>query len=192
MQRDLLEQQLSRKELQDLRNKRTGLLIFQISWIMVFVCLVVVNWQLRFVTTTWPPPGVEKLPWTLPTLATGLLLISAFLARRATQAVKENRNAQFLALWRIAIALGIAFVVLMAFEWVTLPYSQTYSDVFRTMTGFHIVHALAIGAFMINIYQGARAGKYGQTNFWPVEGATSLWYFVVVAWILFYVVLYWI
>lgn len=192
MQRELLEQQLSRKELQDLRNKRTGLLIFQISWIMVFVCLVIVNWQLRFVTTSWPPPGVEKLPWMLPTLATGLLLVSAFLARRATQAIKENHNDHFLLQWRIAIGLGIAFVILMVFEWVTLPYSKTYSDVFRMMTGFHIVHALAIGAFMINILQGARVGKYGQTNFWPIEGATSLWYFVVVAWILFYVVLYWI
>jgi len=192
MQRDLLEQQLSRKELQDLRNKRTGLLIFQISWIMVFVCLVVVNWQLRFSSASWPPPGVEKLPMLLPSIATGLLLVSALLARWATQAIKENRTDPFLTQWRIAIGLGAAFVVIMAFEWITLPYSKTYSDVFRTMTGFHIIHALAIGAFMINVYQGARAGKYGQTNFWPVEGATSLWYFVVVAWILFYVVLYWI
>jgi heme/copper-type cytochrome/quinol oxidase subunit 3 len=192
MQRELLEQQLSRKELQDLRNKRTGLFIFQLSWIMVFICLVIVNWQLRFSSTSWPPPGVEKLPMLIPTIATGLLLVSAFLARRATQAVKENRNSSFLSQWQVVIVLGAAFVVLMAFEWVTLPYSKTYSDVFRTMTGFHIIHALAIGAFMINIYQGARAGKYGQANFWPVEGATSLWYFVVVAWILFYVVLYWI
>ena len=192
MQRDLLEQQLSRKELQDLRNKRTGLFIFQASWILVFICLVVVNWQLRSGAPSWPPPGVEKLPVALPSLATGLLLVSVILVRRASQAVKENRNSQFLTEWRIAIGLGVAFVVMMAFEWVTLPYSKTYSDVFRTMTGFHIVHALAIGAFMMSIYWGAREGRSGQTNFWPVEGAASLWYFVVVAWILFYVVLYWI
>ena len=62
MQRDLAEKNLSRAELQDLRNKRTGLAVFQISWILVFVCLVVVNWQLRWSQPSWPPPGVQTPP----------------------------------------------------------------------------------------------------------------------------------
>ena len=51
---------------------------------------------------------------------------------------------------------------------------------------------LAIAVFMGMIRRGARAGQYGPTNFWPVEGAAGLWYFVIFAWMLFYVVLYWI
>lgn len=192
MQRDLLEQQLSRKELQDLRNKRTGLFIFQVSWILVFVCLAIVNWQLRFSGSGWPPPGVEKISPLLPTLATAALLASAFFVRRSVRGIQENRVDSFLATWRLALALGLMFVLLMAYEWAIIPYSGAYSDVFRMMTGFHIVHALAIGAFMISIERGARAGRYGQLNFWPVEGAAGLWYFVLIAWILFYVVLYWI
>jgi heme/copper-type cytochrome/quinol oxidase subunit 3 len=192
MQRDLLEQQLSRREQQDLRNKRTGLTIFQISWILVFICMVVVNWQLRWTQASWPPPGVEQPSPLLPTLATGVLLLSAVVARNATRAMKADRLQSFLAQWPLVIGLGAAFVAIMAYEWLRLPYSGIYSDVFRMMTAFHSIHALAIGAFMGMIYRGARAGQYSSSNFWPVEGAAALWYFVIVAWMLFYVVLYWI
>ncbi len=190
MQRDLLEQGLSREEIQQLRNKRAGLTIFQISWILVFICMVIVNWQLRWSQASWPPPGVEQPAPLLPTLATGLLLVSAVLARNASRAIKHDETDRFLTLWPVVIGLGASFVAIMAYEWLRIPYSGIYSDVFRMMTAFHSIHALTIVVFMGMIYRGARAGRFGSTNFWSVEGATALWYFVIVAWILFYVVLY--
>ncbi len=192
MQQNVLEQKLTRKELQDLRNKRTGLFIFQVSWIMAFVCLVVVNWQLRSGALSWPPPGVEPIPAVLPTLATIALAASALMARSASRAIKADEQAAFLSRWRFAIGLGIVFILLIAYEWVSIPYSAVYSDVFRMMTGFHGIHAIAISVFMATLYRGAQAGLYGSANFWQVEGATSLWDFVLVAWLLFYVVLYWL
>lgn len=190
MNQDLLEQKLSRKELQDLRNKRTGLFIFQVSWIMAFVCLVIVNWQLRSGAISWPPPGVEPLSPVLPTIATIVLAVSAWLARSATHALKADNIALFLSRWRVAIGLGAVFALVMAYEWIAIPYSAVFSDVFRMMTGFHGFHAIAIGLFMYSVYRGARDGVYHALNFWPVEGAKSLWDFVLVAWLLFYVVLY--
>lgn len=192
MQRDVAEQNLSRAELQDLRNKRSGLAIFQMSWILVFVCLIIVNWQLRWSQPSWPPPGIEPPPVVLPTVATIGILVSIWFVRRAVRAIKNDEQAAFLANWRIALVLGIVFVLIMGYEWFSIPYSGIYSDVFRLMTGFHAVHALAIAVFMGMIRRGARAGQYGPTNFWPVEGAAGLWYFVIFAWMLFYVVLYWI
>ena len=44
-----------------LKNNRLGMNIFQISWIMAFVALVIVNWQLRFSYAQWPPAGVAPL-----------------------------------------------------------------------------------------------------------------------------------
>ena len=190
MQSDLTNQELSREELQQLRNKRAGMTIFQISWMMVFVCLVIVNWQLRSGQVSWPPPGVDTPSSGLPTIATLALLVSVWLVRGATRALKADNIALFLRRWPLALALGVVFVGLIGFEWITIPYSGIYSDVFRMMTAFHAVHALVIGVFMGMIYRGARARQFGPTHFWPVEGATSLWYFVVFAWILFYVVLY--
>ncbi len=185
-------QQLSRRELQDLRNKRTGLTIFQLSWILVFVCLAIANLQLRGAVVSWPPPGVEKLPLLLPTIATVALLVSMWLTRRASLAMKQDNVAAFTANWRLVLLLGAAFVVMMGFEFIIIPNSGTYSDLFRMMTGFHIIHALVVGAFMLRIGRGAQAGLYHSVNFWPVEGAASLWYFVGVAWLIFYVVLYWV
>jgi heme/copper-type cytochrome/quinol oxidase subunit 3 len=78
----------------------------------------------------------------------------------------------------------------MALEWVTVPFSGQYSNVFRVMIGFHGVHALVIGLILWRVYHGGQAGQYDATHYWPVEGGAGLWYFVTIAWLLFFVVLY--
>lgn len=178
-----------------LKNKRLGLNIFQISWIMVFMALIFVNWQLRYSYTQWPPEGVEPLNPLLPTLATLGLLLSGFLARGGLAAVRRDDAAAFLRRWQMALGLGLAFIAVMAYEFLAVSdaaLATQYGPVFRVMTGFHAIHALAIGLLMLQVYRYGRAGSYHAGNFWAVEGAAKLWYFVIVAWILFYVVLYWI
>ena len=192
MQSDLLEQQLTREERLALKNKRTGLTIFQISWIMVFVSLVVVNWQLRFSQLDWPPPGVDPAPVIPATLASLALIASVVLARRAVKNLLNGDEAAFIKGWPWAIGLGAVFTVIMLYEWLALPYTGIYSDVFRMMTGFHVIHALVVGALMVSVYRSARAGELQPVNYWYAEGTTSMWVFVLVAWILFYVVLYWV
>jgi len=189
MQRDLLEQrELSREELQNLRNLRTGVTIFQLSWIMVFVCLIIVDLQLRGNFVSWPPPGVAPLDPVLPTLATIGLLVSAFMAYRGLRAIQHDKREAFRSQWRIAMGLGALFVLIMAYEWLIIPVSGQYSTLFRVMTAYHAVHAVVIGYIMYRIYRNAAA--YDQVHNWAVEASAKLWYFVVVAWIMFYVVLY--
>lgn len=184
------EQSLTRAERQALANKRTAVTVFQVSWIMVFVCLIVVNLQIRSSYPTWPPPGVEALDRILPTVATIGLLASAVLAGRGLNALRTEDRSTFLASWGMAVVLGAAFIAVMAFEWLTVKISGQYSDVFRVMTAYHALHALVIGYMMLTALNKARAGAYTSVDNWDVEGAAKLWYFVVVAWILFYVVLY--
>jgi heme/copper-type cytochrome/quinol oxidase subunit 3 len=188
MQQTGSEQNLSRQELQDLRNKRTGLTIFQLSWILVFVALILVNLQIRSDYASWPPPGVDRLSAIIPTGATLALIVSGFLAQRGVQAVKQNQTAAFLSQWRLALGLGVLFVLVMVYEWLTVPVTGQYSTMFRVMTGFHGFHALVIGAYMLRVYRGG--DLYNARNFWSVEAAAKLWYFVIIAWILFYTVLY--
>lgn len=186
-----LDQQLSRKELQDLRNKRTGLTLFQISWIIVFVVLAMAYFQIRSLWATWPPPGVEKPSIVPSTAATIALIASSFLVRRAVQAIRQDQLDSFLAQWRTVIGLGVLFVLIMAYQWIAMPIGDPgqYGILFRVLVGYHGIHALVIGGYLVTIY---RSGQYGSTNFWPVEAAVGLWNFVTVAWILFYLVLYWI
>jgi heme/copper-type cytochrome/quinol oxidase subunit 3 len=189
MQHNVMEQgALSRRELQDLRNKRTGVTVFQLSWILVFVCLIMVNLQIRNNFASWPPPGVAPLNPLLPTLATVGLLVSVVLTRNGRQAIALERRDQFQANWRIVLGLGAFFILVMAVEWLTVPASGQYSTLFRVMTAFHAVHALVIGIIMFNVYRNAE--NYDALHHWAVEATAKLWYFVVVAWILFYIVLY--
>ncbi len=186
----IAEQSLSRAERQALANKRTAISVFQISWIMVFVCLIVVNLQIRGNFPTWPPAGVDGLERILPTVATAGLLASVFFAQRGLNAIRKEDRPVFLSSWRAAIVLGAAFVLIMAFEWVSVQFSGQFSDIFRVMIAYHAIHALVIGYMMVNALNKGRAGAYNAVDNWGVEGAAKLWYFVVVAWILFYVVLY--
>lgn len=140
----------------------------------------------------WPPPGVDPAPVLPATLASLALIVSVVLARRAVTALNGGDEAAFINRWPWAIALGVVFTIIMIYEWVALPASGIYGEVFRMMTGFHIVHAVVVGALMLNVYRSARAGELEPVNYWYAEGTASMWVFVLVAWILFYVVLYWV
>jgi len=189
MTQQALEQKLSRQEQLQLRNRRTGLAIFQLSWIMTFVCLIVVNFWFRGSTDTWPPAGVavEKI---IPTLMTLVLVASSFFIRRGTKALKADNLVTFSSSWRYGLILGGVFAVVMAVEFVAAPGSGQFLSIYRLMIGFHHIHALVIGYYLIRVYQNGKRGAYSSSDFWPVEGGTSLWDFVTVAWVLFYVVLY--
>lgn len=186
----------AREEQQRINNRRLGLLIFQFSWFLAFIALTVVNWQLRFSYTSWPPENVQAMGIWLPTLASGCLLVGVILARRARVQILSEDRAPFMRSWLWTMLLGVVFVAIMAFEWVIVGVVDTqdtqYQAVFRLMTGFHMAHALAVGGYMFYIWRGVRqAHTAGGAPFaWAVESASKMWDFVFVAWILFYVVLY--
>lgn len=195
MQRDLLEkdlkQYLSREEYQALQNKRFGVFIFQLSWILAFVCLVIVNWQMRF-SPQWMPPGGQGADVLLATFSTAALGLSAWLVWRGQMAVRLGQLMAFRQQWLAALGLAGLFMVVIGYEWLSVSPSTQYGQVFRLMTGFHMFHALAIGVYLWATYRGAEREQYGPHHFWAVEAGAKLWYFVLVAWLLFYVVIYWI
>lgn len=192
-----------------LKNRRNGVAIFQATWILAFVSLAVSNLMLRSGSTEWPPLGVQRLNPLLPTIATVGLIASVWLVRRGTRLISADDVARFLVQWRAALLLGAAFVAVMLYEWlsvspvpeaqillanrteVTTALSQ-YNAIFRVMTAFHMVHALAIGAYMFRVMRSAARGDVHAAEAWPAEAGAKLWYFVVTAWMIFYVVLYWI
>lgn len=180
-----------------LKNNRLGMNIFQISWIMAFVAIIVVNWQLRYSYREWPPAGVEPFSIILPTIATLCLIISSWLVRNSLKVLRDNHLETYMNNWRLAIGLGFAFMAIIVFEFFTVSdaaLATQYGVTFRLMAGFHFIHALVIIGIMINIFFKSKQGLYtgDEHGSWAVEGTAKLWYFVTVAWILFYMVLYWI
>ncbi len=192
MQQDLLELGLTRQEQQALQNKRAGIFIFQASWILTFVCLAIVNWQMRF-SSNWMPNPNDRLGIVISTIATIILGMSALLVRQGVKLVNNQHLSQFLRRLLMAIFLGGVFVALIGYEWVTITTGTQYAQVFRLMTGFHIVHAVSIGIYLGLVYVNGRKRVYNANDYlWAVEAGAKLWYFVLVAWLLFYVVIYWI
>ena len=188
---------LNREADMRLKNNRLGMTIFQASWIMVFFALIVVNWQLRFSYAQWPPAGVAPFDPLLPSAATLALLLSALLARQGWHGLRLGRLAAFVMSWRLAMALGVLFMALIAYEFATVSeaaMATQYGDTMRLMTGFHLAHALAILLVMLRVYRKGARGSYSgdPRDSWPVEGTVKLWYFVTIAWLLFYAVLYWV
>ena len=180
-----------------LKNNRLGMKLFQISWMMAFLAIVMVNWQLRFSYAQWPPAGVAAFNPILPSLATAALIASVWLVRQSLKTLRGGAVAAFLNRWRLAIGLGLAFMAIIIYEFATVSdaaLATQYGQTFRLMTGFHFVHALVIAALMMKVYRNAGRGIYSgdERDSWAVEGAAKLWYFVTAAWILFYVVLYWL
>ena len=180
-----------------LKNNRLGMTIFQISWIMVFLAMIIVNWQLRFSYSEWPPAGVAPFDPLWPSAATIALLLSSLLVKRGLQALRKRRIDGFLLDWRGAMVFGFAFMAVIVYEFGSVSdaaLATQYGITMRLMTGFHFVHALAIIAIMAHVIRSAAAGRYSgdEHDSWAVEGTAKLWYFVTLAWILFYVVLYWI
>lgn len=175
-----------------LKNNRLGITVFQASWMLVFFCLILVYWQMGY-NPGWRPAPEEKPGLLLPTIATVSLLVSTWFARRSLLSVSADDVRVFQLQWLIAIGSGSLFFGIMMQQFFALPLTgdaQQYGQLYRVMIGYHAAHALAIGAMMIQVYRYSRRGNYHAGNFWAVEATTRLWYFVTVAWMLFYVVLY--
>ncbi len=173
-----------------LKNNRLGITVFQGSWVMVFIALIWVNTQMRF-SSAWLAEGGTLPDAVLPTAATVTLLISAILARQALKSVLASQTKAFLQSWMLAIGLGAVFLVIMMTQFFAIsPEMGQFVSVYRLMIGYHALHALVIGYMMIQVYRYGQVGKYHAENFWSVEATVKLWYFVVIAWIMFYVVLY--
>lgn len=182
---------MTREELLALKNKRTLVTVFQISWIMVFVCLVVVCLHIRGNLAT-ALPELTPVQFAIPLLATLAIIASGFTAGRAMGAIRKDDRAAFLSMWQLTIVLGGAFLAVMIAIFFYNPYLETglYGQIFRVMIGYHAVHAVAIGWWLIQVFMNARHGAYSAENYWGVEAGARLWYFVIVAWVLFYIVLY--
>lgn len=182
-----------------LRNNRLGVTVFQISWMMAFIALVIAYWQLGF-TPGWQPSGDLAPNPIMPTAATLAILLSGWFARQAwhtaRQTVPDSQRADpaFRQSWLIASLLGAIFFVIMLQQFFVIPYGDApelrFGMIYRLMIGYHALHALITLIMMAQVYRLGADHRYHRDNVWAVEGTTKLWYFVIVAWLLFYAVLY--
>jgi nitric oxide reductase NorE protein len=193
------EERLQHEAELKLRNNRLGVTVFQISWIMAFVALIFSYWFLGFSEGWRPSPELAPNPL-LPSLATLALILSGVLARQALKIVertepkaKHGQAPAFSRTWLVAFALGVAFVAVMMQQFYAMPFDvevERFGMIYRLMIGYHAFHAVVTLIMFFQVWRFGADHRYHSANVWAVEGTTRLWYFVIVAWLLFYAVLY--
>jgi cytochrome c oxidase subunit 3 len=184
-----LEQERMLREL-DLKNKRLALQLWRVVNGGVFLFFIFANYLMRQQQPVWPPAGVDRLNATLPTIISLGLLVSGWTALLAQRAIQRGDREGMLRNVLVTVALGVAFLVGLAFVWRQVPYTGGYSAIFFTMTGFHAIHVFVGMLLFAYVYRKAQQGGYSAENYWGVEATVIFWHFVDLMWILYFIVLY--
>ena len=159
----------------------------------VFALSIMAYFYLRSHQATWP---ITSLPPDLLWGTTNLVVmlasfVPAHLAKKAAEALKLRQ----VQVWLVVSTLfGIAFCVIRALEFATLNVrwdSNAYGSVVWLLLGLHTTHIvtdlLDTVALTVLFFTGPLDGK----RYVDVSENSFYWYFVVVAWLPIYFVIYW-
>ncbi|HTH61395.1 MAG TPA: cytochrome c oxidase subunit I [Paraburkholderia sp.] len=139
----------------------------------------------------WPPEGLPKLG--MSGLNTGLLLASSVFVWLASLFVRRARRWAAFAVLAVAIALGVAFVVIQFGEWRDHPYglaSNLYGSLYFTITGFHIAHVIAGLVMLACLALWTALGYFDGRRDAALTIGGLYWHFVDVVWLFIFSVLY--
>jgi len=161
---------------------------------MAFAITIGAYFFLRTRITHWPPPNVVPPSLRWGTLNTLVLLASAIpneLAKRASERVDLAK----VRLWLIVcMVFGMAFNAIRWFEFATLNvrWDQfAYGSITWFLLGLHTTHivtdVLDTGVLTVLMFTGPIEEK----RFVDVSENAFYWYFVVLAWLPIYGVIYW-
>ncbi|MGH8725469.1 MAG: cytochrome c oxidase subunit 3 [Burkholderiales bacterium] len=154
----------------------------------------------------WPNAGpnfIEKFTpmaaWGLPAVNTILLLSSGVTVTFAHWNLIENNRGKLLLWLGATVALGVAFLICQAVEYVhafqelnlTLR-TGVYGSTFFMLTGFHGFH-VTIGAIMLTvIWFRCLSGHFTPDHHFAFEGVAWYWHFVDVVWLGLFIFVYWL
>ncbi len=132
----------------------------------------------------------------LGTINTMVLLTSGFFMAEALHKLKIGDNVKSKFYLRITIFLGVTFLALKSFEYISkiehgigLSYN-TFFTFYWMLTGFHFIHVLFGVLLLSYIYIRIKKGYYTKNNFLDVETSASFWHMCDLIWMLLFPTLY--
>jgi heme/copper-type cytochrome/quinol oxidase subunit 3 len=159
----------------------------------VFALTIMTYFYLRSHSKAWPmgvlPP--DLLWGSVFAVVTLLSAIPNQLAKKAG----ERYDVAGVRLWLgITIALGLAMMVIRCFEFAALNVrwdSNAYGSVVWVLLGFHTAHVVTDWVDSVVLELLFFTGPLEPKRFVDVSENSLYWYFVVLAWIPIYFVIYW-
>ncbi|NMP20856.1 hypothetical protein [Sulfobacillus harzensis] len=173
----------------DLRAIRAGFGIFLISESVILVTLIAA----RYLTA-----GGNVGPYSqwLGAITTLFILISGFAARAGRTAIVRGNNAVMQRRLGTAFWFGVLSFASVLLQWILLAHNNVpptlpTAEAYYVITGIWMLIALVSGFVLYAApVRGRRIGGYTVDDHWDVDAATYFWSFTAIAWIVFYVVLY--
>ncbi len=141
----------------------------------------------------WPPEGIPDPPLMLPAIAGGLMLLSVLPIWWGVRSVSQgNRSMLFYSLLG-GIALAIGSLIVSAIHYTDRPFIWTenaYTSIVTTRGGFHVLHVAALILIAVPMALLSWRGYYDEKRFIGVQALSMYWYFVVAAWVVYFVTVY--
>lgn len=159
----------------------------------VFALVVMCYFYLRSHSTVWPM-GVEApgLLWGTANLA---IMLASAVPNELAKKAGERYDVHGVRLWLgVTIAFGVALLAIRVLEFHALNVrwdSNAYGSVVWTLLGFHTAHLVTDWADSVVLEVLFFTGPLEGKRFVDVSENSLYWYFVVLAWIPIYLVIYW-
>lgn len=161
----------------------------------VFALAVAVYFDLLSRAGKWPPGALPAPDLLWGTLNTVVLLASSLPNGWADRAGKRHDLRAVRLAMPLCLLFAAVFLTLRAFEFQSLNISwdnNAYGSIVWTILGLHTVHlatdAIDTGVLTVLMFTGPLEGK----RFSDVSDNAFYWYFVVLAWLPIYGVIYWV
>jgi cytochrome c oxidase subunit 3 len=147
----------------------------------------------------WPPIGADPVPLGIPTLSTGVLVLSSFFVYKANQSFPSTPQS-FFKNWNFSLALGLLFLVLQGGLWIQLwnqglrAQDHIFGGTVYVLTGLHALHVLVAlgGLVFVPLKLKPLLKTRGLEIFSKSEAPKNMglfWHFLGVVWILMYLLL---
>jgi cytochrome c oxidase subunit III len=167
-----------------------GIIIIEAT---AFAMTIAAYFYLRTRVSFWPP-NVPPPGHLWGAVNTTILLVSTIpneLARRAADRVDLTK----VRLWMVvAIAFGLAFNIVRAFEFATLNVrwdTNAYGSIVWLLLGLHTTHIITDFLDTMVLATLMFVGPIEEKRFVDVSENSGYWYFVVLSWLPIYWVIYW-
>ncbi len=170
-----------------------GIVALIVIEIVMFGALISAYFYLRSGVSEWPIGDIDPPDLLLPTLNSLILwssVIPHYLAKKAIERGDQRRLCVWLA---VAGIMTLVFLTIKVIEYANLDYNwanNAYTSIMWTITGFHIVHTLAV------VLKTGVVGYYGWRGYFNAERyegvvSNALYaYFVAAIWVPLYLTLY--
>jgi len=172
-----------------------GMVLFIATEATTFAVLIASYFYLRFSTeSVWPPTADKPPHLVLPSIATGVLVLSCVPMLLSVRAARAGRGGASGTLTLLTLLAGSAFLVLQILDWLAeWPAStlskDSYGSLLYSVTGLHTAHVVIGLGMLLFLVVAALVGRTREHPE-PVGIVAMYWYFMAALAVAVYVTVY--